>query len=139
MQRTRRGFTLIELMVVIVIIGVLIALLLPAVQAVRESARRGQCLNNLKQLGVALANYESAHGTYPLGGVYNTSVPPCQIPSIAGGCQMTPWCVLMLPFLEQSALGNAYNYSTGAVGMAGGQFLSGLFANRWPFTGVAMA
>ena len=61
------GFTLIELLVVIAIIAVLIALLLPAVQAAREAARRAQCVNNLKQLGLASANYESANGVLPTG------------------------------------------------------------------------
>jgi prepilin-type N-terminal cleavage/methylation domain-containing protein len=68
---SKRGFTLIELLVVIAIIAVLIALLLPAVQAAREAARRAQCVNNLKQIGIALHNYHEVHNTFPLGATLN--------------------------------------------------------------------
>jgi len=123
MSRTSkaRAFTLIELLVVIAIIAVLIALLLPAVQAAREAARRAQCVNNLKQLGLAMHNYESAAGSFPAGSIRRPGVP--MMPGVGNcgtnifsNCQNTPWFCLMLPYIEQGALGNAYNFDLGAEG-----------------------
>jgi len=97
-----RGFTLIELLVVITVIGVLVALLLPAVQAARESARRAQCSNNLKQIGLALANYQSALRVYPFG--VGGGGPP--------GNTVNRWSAQsqLLHYLEQTSLFNALNF-----------------------------
>ncbi|SIN85367.1 prepilin-type N-terminal cleavage/methylation domain-containing protein/prepilin-type processing-associated H-X9-DG domain-containing protein [Singulisphaera sp. GP187] len=103
-MRSRRGFTLIELLVVIAIIAVLIALLLPAVQAAREAARRSQCVNNLKQLGLAAHNYLSLNNVYPLGDMFPTGNFP------GNGWSMS-WTVSILPQMEQQALFNAVNVS----------------------------
>jgi prepilin-type N-terminal cleavage/methylation domain-containing protein len=101
----QRAFTLIELLVVIAIIAVLIALLLPAVQAAREAARRMQCVNNLKQIGLATANYESAIGCLPWG-------EPIRVYPGGQNGNTTPSCfVMMLPQLEQGALFNACNFA----------------------------
>jgi len=104
--RPRSGFTLIELLVVIAIIAVLIALLLPAVQAAREAARRAQCVNNLKQIGLALHNYHSAVNTFPMGSSLNFT------PSY-GFDGWADWSVhaMLLPYLEQRPLYNAANFN----------------------------
>ncbi len=95
MNRQRRGFTLVELLVVIAIIGILVALLLPAVQAAREAARRMQCSNNLKQVGLAMHNYHDIHKKFtPMVGV--------------SGCCWGTWQMAILPFIEQGNLWDLY-------------------------------
>ena len=109
----RRGFTLIELLVVIAIIAVLIALLLPAVQAAREAARRIQCTNNLKQLGLAMHNYLSAQNTFPIGRMGLNYTYPQLGPaggSLQGNARRT-WTFLVMPYLEQGATFQAINFS----------------------------
>jgi prepilin-type N-terminal cleavage/methylation domain-containing protein/prepilin-type processing-associated H-X9-DG protein len=133
MFRARRGFTLIELLVVIAIIAVLIALLLPAVQAAREAARRIQCTNNLKQLGLAFANYESTNTCYPSAAIFLAGSGTCTGPGALKGCQNTPWFVMTLPFIEQSTLYNAFNVALGSEGSTG-LGLPGLTSNSTVMT-----
>ena len=130
-----RGFTLVELLVVIAIIGILVGLLLPAVQSAREAARRMQCTNNLKQLGLALHNYESANKRLPSGGVwhwdaYMSNVGPDQRYSGArdGRASMLFY---MLPYMEQNAVFQSFDAAWPLddarfpTTMNGGMFLRG--------------
>ena len=96
MPTRRAGFTLIELLVVIAIIGFLVALLLPAVQAAREAARRAQCLSHLKQIALGMHQYHDIHGSLPPG---------------KKGCCWGTWLIFVLPQIEQQALCNAYNFA----------------------------
>jgi prepilin-type N-terminal cleavage/methylation domain-containing protein/prepilin-type processing-associated H-X9-DG protein len=111
----RRAFTLIELLVVIAIIAVLIALLLPAVQSAREAARRAQCINNLKQLGLAVHNYEGPFGGYPLATIL--AAWPVD-PTLPAGNYRWGALAFLTPFLEQTSVFNALNFSFPLYGPA---------------------
>ncbi len=126
MLRRKRGFTLIELLVVIAIIAILIALLLPAVQQAREAARRTQCKNNMKQIGLALHNYHDTFLVFPPAAVYDSAVAgaPLPDPVVGGGntCHPggynhqamhngAPWTVLILPYIEQANRFNEFDMS----------------------------
>ena len=104
-RRSSRGFTLVELLVVIAIIAMLVTLLLPAVQAAREAARRAQCMNNLKQIGLALHGYHAAIGTLPPGCVLEG--PCCSSSTLSK--TYTGWTIEILPYMEDVNLRNLYN------------------------------
>ena len=120
-----RGFTLIELLVVLTVISLLIALLLPAIQAAREAARRAQCVNNLKQLGLAAMNYESANSVLPSG----------MLPAVSDEAPVLTWglstFVRLLPFLDASPLYNSANFSRQAITPANGTVASTGLLGLW--------
>lgn len=113
MEQRRDAFTLIELLVVITIIGILIALLLPAVQAAREAARRAKCTNNLKQIGLALQSYHEAVGSFPPGNIQHTAgnCPGMAEPAASYSTHFGNWMIAILPYIEQNSLFNAYDKS----------------------------
>jgi prepilin-type N-terminal cleavage/methylation domain-containing protein len=109
----KRGFTLIELLVVIAIIAILIALLLPAVQQAREAARRTQCKNNLKQLGLGLHNYHDVYNRFPLPAILHSNMGGAG-GGIGGMATTNVWSLAILPFIEQSTVYNQYDFSYSA-------------------------
>ena len=127
----RAGFTLVELLVVIAIIGILVALLLPAVSAAREAARKMSCSNNLKQLGLAMRTYHNTYNSLPPNGLYHWNRQSNNGQNWAGSSHGSVW-VKLLPFLEQDPLYNSLNFvvSGRKSGNTGAPF--GGAWNNWP-------
>ena len=108
----RRGFTIIELLIVIAVLGILVALLIPAVQSAREAARRTSCVNNLRQLGVGLQSYETAVKCFPSGATYGNPDNPPQLDSAAWMGNFAFYndaFTSLLPYLEQQSVAEHYN------------------------------
>src|SRR5262245_7281677 len=118
MRNKNRGFTLVELLVVIAIIGVLVALLLPAVSAAREAARRTQCQNNLKNLGLAFIQYHDTYKKFPFGAVAHpfdafASTATASFRDTTNGVWGTTWGISILPYIEQQVLFNQWDSNRG--------------------------
>jgi prepilin-type N-terminal cleavage/methylation domain-containing protein len=144
-RRAQRAFTLVELLVVIAIIGILVALLLPAVQSAREAARRMQCQNNLKQLGLGLHNYHDVCGQFPYGSTWPVE---SQIETKNNGNLGPNWVIAVLPYVEQQNLYNLFDFkqpiSHTNNSVARGMQLSFMLCpsdpnGRRPFKGSAMS
>ena len=112
MHTKNKGFTLVELLVVIAIIGILIGMLLPAVQQVREAARRTQCLNNMKQIGLACHNFASANQRFPPGANWSKSTDPQRNVSIIAEGERISWAIFLLPYIEQANLHDGFQAAT---------------------------
>src|SRR5215472_9408376 len=119
-RRATRAFSLVELLVVIAIIGVLVAMLLPAVQAARESARRTQCCNNLKQLALAVNAYETATKHYPLAGIVGPRIMDLwKGPMNPRSGNMLSWVVLVLPYMDEQTLYEQFDLGQSVTAQVG--------------------
>src|SRR5829696_5406220 len=115
-MRPWSGFTLVELLVVIAIIGVLVALLLPAIQAAREAARRTQCINRMRQLGIALQNYHDTNKRFPIGSQGHNLASATL--AHGGGPVRTAFAVFLFPFIEEGALFQQYDFTKSVLPQA---------------------
>ena len=137
-RHSLRGFTLVELLVVIAIIGVLISLLLPAVQSAREAARRMQCINNLKQLGLAVGLYETALGVLPASGIVARGEevdPSNETDFFPRTGKMFSWVVLLLPHMDQQPLYDQFDFDVGILLQTGEPFAAHISTLSCPSDG----